>query len=749
MHLEISRILPAPPATDGAPKSFARTSGDTSRSGTEADRKSFLETFQAEDPRTNAKSAAGTPAPGEDGPKSEGAATKPADDGDTVDAQSDPARPMETDAGKTAAAAPDMRTDAENTITTGESDAEKGLQNTSSSVSASAVSQRPSQSVEAFPVLGAAKQLVETGAVKAEPLAGQMDRPETSVRPPLMTSAAPGALEAIGAPLVAKAEPSAISDRPMPTPIPVSTSADPRGASNILAGVIPASRSTGPNDLAGQKTDGVVPTRRPGDVTAEISNQTPSDKTAKVVANAPQQRQLSSMTLSETAFGMRTAATGASTAETVSRDPSFDMQGPPRPPTGPGTVLSTLAARGPNTAPGSGPNPTADIGETPGTPEANRSNISGDAVPSAQAEGLSTKAQIPPMSSSAAGIPAPGPAEGPDVAREPAIATAAKLPLGDIDAPGAGGSQLRAEIRQVVAAPVAATGDLEPPTKTSEQGSFPRAELKGDASPASSNQNTPSGSTGSAPPFTAVQTQSPVQITAVKQAPPASSDDQGGTDTAQQLSNRVNTETTQTRAQYGLGQSGQTATVAGQTGLTTTAAPSPATVSNKLDTFEDLTLGGPSSATDTSTTRSEIAATAGQRSNPTAQAILAQLQAALPKANGEATEILLNPEELGRVRMTLSGGDGVGSVLLQVERPETLDLIRRNIEQMRAELAEAGWDSVTFNFAQGGSDSSEGSSDRGQSGHTPGSAVPAETAQETPLPASRANASASGLDLRL
>ncbi|WP_424966298.1 flagellar hook-length control protein FliK [Dinoroseobacter sp. S375] len=172
-------------------------------------------------------------------------------------------------------------------------------------------------------------------------------------------------------------------------------------------------------------------------------------------------------------------------------------------------------------------------------------------------------------------------------------------------------------------------------------------------------------------------------------------------------------------------------------------------MSNKLDTFEDLTLGGPSSATDTSTTRSEIAATAGQRSNPTAQAILAQLQAALPKANGEATEILLNPEELGRVRMTLSGGDGVGSVLLQVERPETLDLIRRNIEQMRAELAEAGWDSVTFNFAQGGSDSSEGSSDRGQSGHTPGSAVPAETAQETPLPASRANASASGLDLRL
>lgn len=742
MHLEISRILPAPPATDGAPKSFARTGGDASRSETEADRKSFLETFQAEDPRTNAKSAAGTPAPVEDGPKSEGSATKPADDGDAVDAHSDPARPTETDAGKTAAAVPDMRIDAKNTTKTGGSDAEKGLQNTSSSISASAVSRRPSQSVETFPVLGAAQQLVGKGAVDTEPLAGQMDRPEPSVRSPLMTTAAPGALEAIGTPLVAKTEPSAVSDLPMPTPIPVSTTAEPRGASNGLAGVIPASRSTGPNDLAGQKIDGVMPTRRPGDVTAEISNQTPSNKTAKAVTNALHQGQPSSMTLSETAFGMRAAATGVATAETASQDPSFDMQGPPRSPTGSGTVLSTLAALGSKTALGSGPRPAADIGEMPRTPEANRSNLSGDTVPSTQAEGSSTKAQTPTMPLSAAGIPAPGPAEGPDVAREPAIATAAKLPLGDIEAPG---SQLRAEIRQVVAAPVAATGDLEPPTKTPEQGSFPRAEVKGDASLASSNQNTPSGSAGSAPPSTAVQMQSPVQPAAAKQAPPASRDDQGGTDTAQQLSNRVNTENTQTRAQFGLGQSGQTTTVAAQTGLTMTAAPSPATVSNKLDTFEDLTLGGPASAADTSTTRSEIVATTGQRSNPTAQAILAQLQAALPKANGEATEILLNPEELGRVRMTLSGGDGVGSVLLQVERPETLDLIRRNIEQMRAELAEAGWESVTFNFAQGGS----GSSDHGQSGHTPGSAVPAETAQETPLPASRANASASGLDLRL
>jgi hypothetical protein len=39
-------------------------------------------------------------------------------------------------------------------------------------------------------------------------------------------------------------------------------------------------------------------------------------------------------------------------------------------------------------------------------------------------------------------------------------------------------------------------------------------------------------------------------------------------------------------------------------------------------------------------------------------------------------------------------------VLLQIERPETLELMRRNIEQLKTELAEAGWENVDFSFGQ-------------------------------------------------
>ncbi len=45
-------------------------------------------------------------------------------------------------------------------------------------------------------------------------------------------------------------------------------------------------------------------------------------------------------------------------------------------------------------------------------------------------------------------------------------------------------------------------------------------------------------------------------------------------------------------------------------------------------------------------------------------------------------EVTLNPEELGRVRLTLRSVDGSMSVSVAVERPETLDLLRRNIDML-------------------------------------------------------------------
>lgn len=134
------------------------------------------------------------------------------------------------------------------------------------------------------------------------------------------------------------------------------------------------------------------------------------------------------------------------------------------------------------------------------------------------------------------------------------------------------------------------------------------------------------------------------------------------------------------------------------------------------------------------------------------QSIAAQLRGQLPQLQGQTTEILLDPEELGRVRMTLTGQDGSGIVVLQIERPETLDLIRRNLDQMRAELADAGWQSVDFSFGQDlsgqngeGSPSEDGAAASGRDGATN---LEAGNDSAAGPPASRISQK-SGLDLRL
>ena len=68
----------------------------------------------------------------------------------------------------------------------------------------------------------------------------------------------------------------------------------------------------------------------------------------------------------------------------------------------------------------------------------------------------------------------------------------------------------------------------------------------------------------------------------------------------------------------------------------------------------------------------------------------------------QPTEIALQPEELGKVRMSLSTGDGVVQIALTAERPETLDLLRRNIDQLAQEFRGMGFRDVGFDFSGGG-----------------------------------------------
>lgn len=73
-------------------------------------------------------------------------------------------------------------------------------------------------------------------------------------------------------------------------------------------------------------------------------------------------------------------------------------------------------------------------------------------------------------------------------------------------------------------------------------------------------------------------------------------------------------------------------------------------------------------------------------------------------------ELTLNPEELGRLRMTFTVDGGSMAVAVTAERPETMDLLRRHIDALAQELREIGYEDVSFDFAQGGDARGDGSS---------------------------------------
>lgn len=69
-------------------------------------------------------------------------------------------------------------------------------------------------------------------------------------------------------------------------------------------------------------------------------------------------------------------------------------------------------------------------------------------------------------------------------------------------------------------------------------------------------------------------------------------------------------------------------------------------------------------------------------------------------------EIRLEPEELGRVHMSLSTRDSSVTVVISADRAETIDLMRRHIDQLAQEFRRQGFDSVGFEFRDRGNNSS-------------------------------------------
>lgn len=65
-------------------------------------------------------------------------------------------------------------------------------------------------------------------------------------------------------------------------------------------------------------------------------------------------------------------------------------------------------------------------------------------------------------------------------------------------------------------------------------------------------------------------------------------------------------------------------------------------------------------------------------------------------------EVVLNPQELGKLRFEIQQNGDQVKVILTVERPETLDLMRRHGEQLLSDLRQSGFQDATLSFGQWG-----------------------------------------------
>lgn len=126
---------------------------------------------------------------------------------------------------------------------------------------------------------------------------------------------------------------------------------------------------------------------------------------------------------------------------------------------------------------------------------------------------------------------------------------------------------------------------------------------------------------------------------------------------------------------------------------------------------------------------------------PTVAAALVQQAQAVP--DGPVT-VTLSPEDLGQVRFEMHGKGEAIHISLTVERPETLDLLRRHADQLVSEFRQAGFSGASFSFS--------GAMTGGQGRETaqPYRQQPAEdVADAQSMHGYRLSSGSTGLDLRV
>ena len=124
-----------------------------------------------------------------------------------------------------------------------------------------------------------------------------------------------------------------------------------------------------------------------------------------------------------------------------------------------------------------------------------------------------------------------------------------------------------------------------------------------------------------------------------------------------------------------------------------------------------------------------------------------QMAEAIQRLPDKPVEVALNPEELGKVRMSISATDGGITVNVLAERPETLELMRRHIDQLAREFQALGYQNINFAFGEGQTGQNSDPGGEGGNDSLPSSNTAEQATENAANPIQLATTS--GLDLRL
>lgn len=81
-------------------------------------------------------------------------------------------------------------------------------------------------------------------------------------------------------------------------------------------------------------------------------------------------------------------------------------------------------------------------------------------------------------------------------------------------------------------------------------------------------------------------------------------------------------------------------------------------------------------------------------------AIQLQILESIQSSSANDIEIRLEPEQLGKLRILLSPRENGLHVLVLAERPETLDLMRRNVDDLAGYLSDGGYQDASIDFGE-------------------------------------------------